>query len=759
MSEKNLPIKVVLQKSSDSIKNIGGGKTKFFGEVTPELQNSIIDKFKSILEYYNDVFQENKNIPAVGRVVVKKEAIAKSHKPHDLCRNCPIIGSEDLDEIYIKVTEKSINETIQLIRTLPSEKVKANITAILDIRPISSQDKISESLVQQSTVEEFSKIRNKIKIKLFDFDDDYDNIVIKDYVNRKLLQLGFQDKIKMISYGDIIEFIRIEVNSYEDIVKIAAINGVKSIDFFRKYSLPIDKFQETHLETLLDETFIDSETLIGIIDGGISKENPHLAPYIYAREEYVAPIYQNPNHASFIASTILYGNKLNNITEINKKRFKFVDIVAIPNSDKDFGAVDGIGEEEFMEIIEEVMNKYAGIVKIWNISLGIEKFICNGVMSDLGIYFDFIQDKYNVQFFISSGNLNDAPLRTWPPQNDMAERDRIIAPADSVRAITVGSLSLYESDNSIVKKNEPSPFTRRGPGANYIVKPDVVDYGGNCNTDYGITGLGMKGLDIHGNVIEGNGTSYSNPRVVYKYSNVYDELVEKDLLLAKAMIIHSARLMSREQLEKNPDNIKYYGFGMPAVNSQDVLQCSDEEVTLIFKQKVVQGSHLEMYDFPFPKSLIRNGKYYGEIGMTLAYNPLLDQRFGKEYCRTNIDVSFGTYKYMPEDKIQFKGQIPVETNWDGKFEKAQVENGFKWSPIKSYYRKIVGGIQVADGWKIRIDMNSRNSSIALPQEFVLIITIKDVLGNDIYSEVVNGLRENGYITNNLETRQQIRQRQ
>ncbi len=29
----------------------------------------------------------------------------------------------------------------------------------------------------------------------------------------------------------------------------------------------------------------------------------------------------------------------------------------------------------------------------------------------------------------------------------------------------------------------------------------------------------------------------------------------------------------------------------------------------------------------------------------------------------------------------------------------------------------------------------------------------------IYSEIVNGLRERGYITNNLETRQQIRQRQ
>lgn len=35
-------------------------------------------------------------------------------------------------------------------------------------------------------------------------------------------------------------------------------------------------------------------------------------------------------------------------------------------------------------------------------------------------------------------------------------------------------------------------------------------------------------------------------------------------------------------------------------------------------------------------------------------------------------------------------------------------------------------------------MNPRNGFIAPPQEFVLIVTIKDPLGNDIYSEVING---------------------
>ena len=708
--------------------------------------------------FYEDVFLEGENIPAIGKITVKPEAIAKSHKPSDLCRNCPIIGSEDLNEIYIKVSKKAVQETIALVKNPPSQKFKANMTAISDIQPIRPEEKIS-SMLQSVAKENFDSIKKEIKIKLFDFDDDFDNAQIWNYVRRKLRQFHLDNNYKIISYGEHIKFMKMEVNSYEDIITLASINGVKTVSFFQEYSLPRNDFSMTELQTLLDSEYRDSDASIGIIDGGISDDNAFLKPFIIAREEYVNKAYQNPKHATFIASTIQYGNMLNNITVATSYRFKFVDIVAIPNSDKDYGLTDSISEDDLMEIIEEVMEKYSGSTKIWNMSLGIENKPCDGTMSDLGVFLDYIQDKYHVQIFVSSGNINVLPLRNWPPQSGIGEHDRLISPADSVRAVTVGSVALFDSDNSIVKSNEPSPFSRRGPGANYVVKPDIVDYGGNLSTSYIINGLGVKGMDPYGNIIEGNGTSYSNPRSLQKYASIYDEMVDPDLLLAKAMLIHSARMKSRELLDERPDNIKYYGFGIPSENIQDILQCSEDNVTLVFKQKISQGSHLEMYDFPYPKSLIKNNKYIGEIGMTLAYLPPLDPKYGQEYCRTNIDVSFGTYSYLQNGKIDYKGQVPLEAKWDEKFEAARVENGFKWSPIKSYYRKLRKGIKIGDGWKLRIDLTARNGMYVPSQEFVLIITIRDSNGNDIYSEIVNGLRERGYITNNIETKYQVRQRQ
>ena len=39
-----------------------------------------------------------------------------------------------------------------------------------------------------------------------------------------------------------IKYIKIQANSYEDVENIARINGVKSVDFFQEYSLPLTDY-------------------------------------------------------------------------------------------------------------------------------------------------------------------------------------------------------------------------------------------------------------------------------------------------------------------------------------------------------------------------------------------------------------------------------------------------------------------------------------------------------------------------------------
>lgn len=752
--ERKLPIKVVMSRKSDIKSNKGMGSDKFFGECTPEVKKNIINKFESLLSYYDDVFEEN--IPAVGKIKVKDEAIAKSHKPSRLCKECSIIGGEGLDEIYIKLTRESIIDTIKDLKSSEAKKLNANITAIEDITPISYMDKIDQqlkSLIEQNNIEE---IYDSIKIKLFDFGNDFDNITIERYVISKLGELNLQ--VKEIRYSDRIKFLKVVIKSAEDIEAMATINGIRCIDFFPSYTSIDNTDEQTDLSLEIPQYTQDIDVVIGIIDGGISPNNPYIKDYIYKVEQYVADEYINYSHGTFIASTIQYGNYLNDIEGDSIVRYKFLDVIALPNSNPNAGKVDKINEADLMDIIEEVVGKYHDEVKVWNLSLGIPNKVCNGTISDFAVFCDYIQEKYNVQFIISSGNYL-GPQRQWPSQLGNSDIDRIISPADSIRAITVGSIALKESQNSIVKSNEPSSFSRRGPGANYTIKPDVVDFGGNLSLSEECNEVKMVGLDPFGNITYGIGTSYAAPRGSRKYANILNELTNTNLLLAKGLFIHSANLSSKKDYSLSREDIKYYGFGVAAHNTEDFMLCTDHEVTLVFQQNIGIGTHLELFDFPYPKSLIKNGKCYGEIFMTLVYNPPLNSNYGHEYCRANIDVSLGTYKFTGEGKVEFKGQVPLEKTWDSKFEAEQVENGFKWSPVKSYYRNMTKGILEQQGWKLRIDMSPRFNELITSQEFALIITIRDTSEEeDIYTDVITELRNNGYITNDLQLKSQVRQR-
>lgn len=754
MDEKKLPIKLIMQQDSHIFPNQPGGQPKFFGEVTESLKEDVIQELENVLEYYDEFLENNPTIPVIGKVLMKEQAIAKSHKPNTLCKYCPIVGSEDLEENYIKVTKEGIQKTIEYIRTSDSKYLGANLTAVAEITAFQPEDKISIGLKEELEDKEFSK---RVKLKCFDFGSEYDNQQVHAYVEHKLSELGLEYVYK--DFGVNLKYFVLEIPESKIVQQLAEINGVRKIDVFQKYYLP-QQLKQIPIESIfnnnLDVTL--SDVIIGIIDGGISPKNDLLNPFIYARKEYVAPEYQNHSHGTFIASTIQFGNRLNDLSSTGDIHFRFLDVIAMPNSNENYGPTCSLSEEELQEIILEVLEEYPE-VKIWNLSLGLDKQVNDTKISDLAIFLDEMQARYNVQFFIASGNINDLTLqRTWPAGEENDEFDRMGSPADSVLGITVGSVALKESDDSIVRKEEPSSFSRRGPGANYIVKPDVVDYGGNLTNTGSISNLGLIGLDCDGRIVEDIGTSYATPRIVQKFASIYHELTERNLLMAKAMLMHSARLETKTIRKKEQHLMKYYGFGKPSNNVNDILKCTENEITLVFNQTIRRGRHLELIDFPYPPSLIRNGKYYGEITMTLVYEPPLDARYGSEYCRTNIDVSFGAYSIKSDGKLDFKGEVPIDARWDQKFEQERVRNGFKWCPTKSFYRKMSQGIKEKDGWKLRIDLTPRNDLEFQEQEFVLIVTIKTDEDSDIYSEMVRELRQQGHITNNLETRQDIRTR-
>ena len=74
-----------------------------------------------------------------------------------------------------------------------------------------------------------------------------------------------------------------------------------------------------------------------------------------------------------------------------------------------------------------------------------------------------------------------------------------------------------------------------------------------------------------------------------------------------------------------------------------MLECDPWSITLVFDEELRPGYILEWNDFPYPESLISDGKFRGELMMTLAYSPKREPRWGSEYCETHIDVGFGLH--------------------------------------------------------------------------------------------------------------------
>lgn len=570
MKEK-LPIIMVAQRPEDSKPNIPGGKVVFLEPFTEKLRNNIYTQCEKIK---NDIASvEVKDIPCIGKVIMKEKAIAKSHKPNNLFndKTCPIIGGGKLNEIYVKITETGINELEREIKETKARLKTSEMTKIEKIEMYDYTDVVKINL---------KEIAGPLKIKLFDYKNDEQNKKNEEMFLKKTKELGIDSQLTKLDIYKTMEVYSLNCNDINKIKELSKYQGIKTIDMFQKYTIVNPKIKK--LEKM-DYSFpkpIEGKEypIVGLIDSGISETNEEILPWIYKKEELIPKEYQNNSHATFIAGVMLFGEQLNfDMADIKEPNFKILDVVAIPNSDEEFGPTDEMMEDVFLEGLENIIKKYCDKVKVWNLSLGTDTE-AGDIISDFAIELDRIQDEYHVQIFIAAGNFEDA-IREWP--TDFEYNDRITTPADSVRGITVGSIAL---DKGAVDINEPSPFSRKGPGANFINKPDIVDYGGNINEDGSISGCGIVSFDIDGNYIEGVGTSYSTPFATIKFQNILNTVNnENSLELSKALLIHSCvNPITKDQIIEDYE-IKYFGFGIAEKDLDEILKCDNSKVTIIIQ--------------------------------------------------------------------------------------------------------------------------------------------------------------------------------
>jgi serine protease AprX len=730
-----LPIKVIMPKQGVERKVPGGGPAPTpFRPVDTRYRTRLSNQVSALR---NVVVPQSRRVGVVPvRVKLIPQAVAKSHRPEHLFSpdSCPIVGGGRLGELFVKATPKGLAHLSEMIESDRSDRVVKELSCIETIEPVTPAYRRrgldAEDVLRRSPRGKEGFIA---RVRLFNFGvDSAQPSLVEDFKDscrkRDIRVSGDGYSPSSFTYG-------IECRDVEDIEAISGVIGVRSI-----MHMPLIRTIQPRMLNpkplpqlpVRQDAGADVPVVV-VVDSGVSGEIPGFASWVVGRDSYVAPEYRNTDHGSFVAGLLCWGSELNpTVAGIDGNACGIFDLQVIPNNDPARGETLALLESEFLVSLDAALQEHANKYKVWNLSLGTDTVCSLDEFSALAEELDNLQEKYEVSFVISAGNYDTPPLLDFPRTAAQLDAGRITTPADSVLGITVGAVSHVDYKKDGPKEHHPSAFSRHGAGPNYVIKPDLVHYGGSCSTDMAHIS-GIRSVNGSGSA-ENLGTSFAAPLVSRTLAQIYHQITPTPSpVLARALMTHHARdPRTRNRVPDTDEN--FFGFGLPSPVPY-CLECTPHNSTLVFDDVLRPGYFLEWNDFPYPPSLRRNGKYFGEIWMTVAFRPARGARWGTEYCETHIDAHLGVYRGQKSRSTgivtgKFVGLVPPEHKNVGLlYESYQVEKLRKWAPVRTYYGNLGEKGERGERWRLKVQLLTRHGiedeEAFKPQPFSLIITVSD----------------------------------
>ena len=747
------PILRVAQSESDyrQPEGGGGGGPKEIVEVTAALRASLHGKLQAARNNLTSVLPQWANLPGVTKLVLREQALAKSHRPIQLLSRAeiPLIGAAGLGQLLLSVAPGTLALLDDQITTANTKAARANISTIEDLIPYGVHDRLGgETGWGIRDLAEWIQAGRTLKAELFRHGaDETDSALEQQFaawakeVGASLTRLDYLTPQKLFS----VTTARLDL-----LAKLVEFPGLRTLAPMPIY-VPEDIGTQAVEIGDVDPGTVplpDAQTeypLIGVVDSGVDPKHPSLSAWVAARESYIMPPNTDYVHGTFVGGLMAAARPLNfGDDAFPDLRAKILDVCALETTET--------SETDLHARILDAVKRYPE-VKVWNLSLGgrvpgpIDRF------SDFAQMLDALSDETGCLFVIAAGNYVTAPLRTMPPQPHIGDTDRISIPAESVRGLTVGSMTHLEVAQSAVKRGDPSPFSRRGPGPVSIPKPELTHLGGNCSLTGDHTYTAIRSLLPNGKLGQDIGTSFSTPLVALLAAHTW-QAVERSGSVAypeqiKALLIHSAVLRSPA---RGGDALHYYGFGQPG-DVAETLYCDPHAFTLMFEADVRDGYEFEKFPYPIPACLrTDDGRFRGEILITMCYSPPLSGQQGVEYCRANVDLSFGGYDLGPDGKRHQSGVVPLEPgNKSQLYESKQIEHGFKWSPTKVYRARFPKGVSATD-WRLKLGVLRRAGEAIpdQPQRVVVLVTLRGLdADKPVYADGVRALNSIGWAVRSM----------
>ena len=436
-----------------------------------------------------------------------------------------------------------------------------------------------------------------------------------------------------------------------------------------------------------------------LLDGAPLQQHDHLNGRLLVDDPFDLERHYQPGerkHGTSMASLIVHGDQSDgNAKPLNRLLYCIPVMQPDPNSpSRNEHMPDDVFFEDRIHIAVRRMLAGAGenvppqapLVKVINLSIGDPDRPFIHTPSPWARLLDWLSYKYRVLFCVSAGNCGDDIDMGMPYSafaaltNEQKAQEtlkaisktlplrRLLSPAESINALTIGSVHADESGivhymarrlDLLPIQDQISPAMRVGHGFRRSIKPEILFAGGRqlhqeplnsamstLRIDQSKIGPGQKvawDSALPGsvsNTVFTRGTSNATALATRSAVRIHDMLIAlreqqreaiPDNLMAvliKTLLVHGARQseLAKEQIEaalKTTSNsrtfktvtARYLGYG--AVDIERVLACTDQRATVLGCGEI-RENQIHEYDFPLPPALSAQ-KLWRRLIVTLAW--------------------------------------------------------------------------------------------------------------------------------------------
>lgn len=518
---------------------------------------------------------------------------------------------------------------------------------------------------------------------------------------------------------------------------------------------------ETGDESILELNYLapeDNSPTICVIDSGIQENHLMIADAIDTAlsvsyvpgDNSVADMVNGGGHGTKVAGAILFGNIIPK-QGVHQHEF-WIQNARILNDHK------WLPEQLYPpELMRKVFKDFSK-TRLFNLSVNASRPCKTIHMSEWATAIDQLSVENNILFIVSAGNINSTNIvannpgisehlqegRNYP-EFLLANSSRISNPAQSCFALTVGSVcpNKFEDDFQIsfAEKDGPSSLSRTGPGLWRMIKPDIVEYGGDYIREKSenplITTNAMCSVEVVKTTFNGTnavghdlGTSFAAPKVSNIAGSIIREVPGASANLIRCLVAQGARMPENIFRSPSVDNVRMYGYGI--ANKVRSTQNSLKRITLTAEGEIA-ARNAEIYTLQIPEELRGVADEYDfliEVSMAYMARPRRTRRRTRSYLSTWVDWQSSKFD---ESFKQFKSRVTKYTEGEEFEEEVEdaksiqwcIRENIGWGPVKGLRRQ---DSSLQKDWTVI-------KAFKMPEEFSLAVVGHQGWEKDIYATV------------------------